>query len=202
MPNWCYNTLEITGPSGDLAHFRVRARISAERADELARDAELVFADGGTDSHRAQLADAMAADDGIEALQLANLVPEPPEVGGPDNSGWSWRIRNWGTKWDIKHVTLTDDVDGDTPSLRYSFDTAWSPVVAWTEHVSEQFPTLTFRLAFAEQGNDAAGIITAQDGNVTGEEPEYGDEVTFFAEHGFDGMWVANEDEDEDEEDE
>ena len=60
-----------------------------------------------------------AADKG-EMLQ--HMVPMPKEYLD-DQSWYSWRIENWGTKWDAGEAY--GDIDGDTLSL--SFDTAWGP---------------------------------------------------------------------------
>ena len=42
-------------------------------------------------------------------------------------------------------------------AVRFVFDTAWAPPVAWLAVVSVKYPDLYFRLAYAEQGCGFAG---------------------------------------------
>jgi len=65
---------------------------------------------------------------------------------------YDWACMNWGTKWD-----LTDDKDevafgrdGDTAT--FSFDTAWSPPVAWCEFAAGMFPGIEIEIHFREDG--------------------------------------------------
>jgi len=63
--------------------------------------------------------------------------PQPTKSGGDifshsTNHWYDWNIRNWGTKWnaydeDCDDGSLEDAPDEQEQSLRYSFNTAWSP---------------------------------------------------------------------------
>ena len=63
-----------------------------------------------------------AADKG-EMLQ--HMVPMPKEYLD-DQSWYSWRLENWGTKWDI-YDTHCNRIDANTLSM--TFYTAWSPPI-------------------------------------------------------------------------
>jgi hypothetical protein len=75
-----------------------------------------------------QIARAVAA---YKADQMLNeFVPCPPEL--LKSSGWyHWCIFNWGTKWDVCHHNIDPDVNATGTSAKFSFDSAWSPPVAW-----------------------------------------------------------------------
>lgn len=71
-----------------------------------------------------------------EAGVCNEFIPEPAEVSQNDNAldpnGWyTWRINNWGTKWDFGYdkdggnnkAVVTDNV------VHVAFDSAWAPPV-------------------------------------------------------------------------
>jgi len=72
------------------------------------------------------------------------------------NSDWySWANKNWGTKWDCYDEQLIHDENGTC----YSFDTAWSPPVAWFSKVSRKFPHLKFNVEWAEEGGEGGAFM-------------------------------------------
>lgn len=106
MPNWCANTMTI--------------------------------------SHN----DPAMMDKAVEAWNsgnfLATLVPEPdytttpveklfPEISGkgladPASAWWDWRVKNWGTKWDIGYDhNYGNKAELVNNSFTVAFDSAWSP---------------------------------------------------------------------------
>jgi hypothetical protein len=60
-----------------------------------------------------------------EGELLAWMVPQPTFEG--DSDWYTWRVNNWGTKWDITDVGIDDDSEED--SIAFSFSTAWAPPV-------------------------------------------------------------------------
>ena len=49
---------------------------------------------------------------------------------GYDVEGWyDWRVNNWGTKWDVVDVQLTNEIEDDEEKSSFSFNcwTAWGP---------------------------------------------------------------------------
>jgi len=140
MPNWCDNNLTITGDAESLQKF---------------------------------LAAITNADESITILK--NLVPFPTELEGKDildkegnvfgkaftDDGYSWCLRNWGTKWGDCETQIT--VNGDYLVIRY--ETAWSPALEGLEQVSLLFPTLTFQTDWVEEGMQSIGAASFQNGN-------------------------------------
>ena len=139
MPNWCDNNLTVTGDADELKRF---------------------------------VAAITNADESITILK--NLVPFPAELEGEDildkdgnaiaraftDSGYSWCLRNWGTKWgDCEtEITINDDY------LVLKYQTAWSPALAGIERISRLFPTLTFQTDWVEEGVQSIGAASYQDG--------------------------------------
>jgi hypothetical protein len=155
MPNWCHNTLDVTGLEKKLAEFVEHAKL---------KDGDRV----------------------VQPLTFAADVPEP-EFG--DSEGmfpdwYSWRVANWGTKWDASFNSSSmiafghEDMDleksieaqgaqGTSMATVYKFDTAWSPPAAWLAKTAEKWPELTFVLRYGEVGGGFAGQVTYVNGKQT-----------------------------------
>ena len=93
-----------------------------------------------------------------------------------DNHGhktwYSWCIENWGTKWDAIGDCEWDDVPDENGegNAEVRFDTAWSPPVAWLEHVAEMYPALHFTLHYREDGCCFKGVAVADGGEIVTDE--------------------------------
>ena len=133
MPNWCECNLCVSGDVKELKKFKEQAK----GLDE---------AKGKTD------------------LSLNNFVPTPPELldrSAPNDvdpeamkakykmADWyTWRNKNWGTKWDIE-AEITDEKPFE---LWYYFSSAWSPPAGAIETIARLFPKLKFSLDYCEPG--------------------------------------------------
>ena len=128
-----------------------------------------------------------------QPLSFTSFVPEPdysgeegelaPGLPAPD--WYVWRAENWGTKWDASFdgpagAIVLEDADVETSveaqgatitkyEAFYKFDTAWSPPVPFVHTTSAQFPTLQFKLRYAEVGNGYAGEGIYQAGAIVEE---------------------------------
>lgn len=88
-----------------------------------------------------------------QARKLGEAYARNEEAYG-HKTWYSWAIANWGTKWDAGSVSEPDVlVTGDSASVTYHFDTAWSPCEPVIEAMSEQFPELEFRATFDEESH-------------------------------------------------
>jgi hypothetical protein len=74
-------------------------------------------------------------------------------------SWYTWRLRNWGTKWDLdSDVEIAiNDADAARNILRLRFDAANSPPEAAFCAIAAKFPTLTFVGAYVEEDNMVFG---------------------------------------------
>jgi hypothetical protein len=95
---------------------------------------------------------------------LNSIVPEPD-----NNEDWhSWRIGNWGTKWDVRDVTVLQTNENE---LFLDFLSAWSPPIEAFHALVEQGFKVDAR--YFEPGMCFTGIFT----DVTGDEGFNIDEI-------------------------
>ena len=132
MPNWCTNTLIISGDKKVLKRFKELAKTKKSKFSldnfipypKIYQDVKLEPMGG----------------DGYNSYDLENNLL----------SGYNWCINNWGTKWDVTEVVLNEDLE--VGRLEYNFDTAWSPPKEAIEKIALMFPTLLFDLVYTEEG--------------------------------------------------
>ena len=92
-----------------------------------------------------------------------------PRPASQDNDWYSWNINHWGSKWDLDSVSL-DESKIEERIIRYSFQTAWSPVVEVILALAGQFKKLSFQYNYYESGMDFWGIEKYKKGVVTSSE--------------------------------
>jgi hypothetical protein len=92
----------------------------------------------------------------IELEATTSPTKEPSEDlikrFGYDN-WYDWRIENYGAKWDADSENYGDDY--------VHFETAWSPPLPWLQKVAKDYPELTFRLDYSEEGMQFGGTCVA-----------------------------------------
>jgi hypothetical protein len=158
MPNWCDNTIKVTGPADKLALFVSKAtggegllsslfpmpENKEQRIEESAGCYLLNYSGGADDLH--------------------------------DQTWYYWNVHNWGTKWDIpqKELHQSEYTPGKDAAWEASFQSAWSPPVEWLTKVAKDYPYLDFDLEYMELGNWYAGHAVGSNGivNNTDGEPE------------------------------
>jgi hypothetical protein len=75
------------------------------------------------------------------------MVPMPQS----ESENWyDWCINNWGTKWDVNDVFVSDDTEED--SITIGFDTAWAPPSDAFQTWAERDGRVTYRLSYIETG--------------------------------------------------
>lgn len=160
MPNWCNNTLIITGPEDKIQEFK-------ERANAYGPDyAEPEWKNSLPKQTKEK-----------NLLSFHAFVPVPRDIqartyGGEHESrsvdswndqtdehwleneklpcGYEWEIENWGCKWGACNVRLYNRELGEP--LEYAFETPWGPPEEFLDKVSEMYPELKFHLNFSEEG--------------------------------------------------
>lgn len=155
-PNWCSNTLSVHGSTADVDKF-----IEDNKGIEVGTDFGL-------------------ADGEVRELPLsfnrALPTPDQSKFDGMDYSEhrfdpdywYNFHVNHWGTKWDLGDDTYIDrrnNEDG-TSTVIYTFDTAWAPPEAWLTHVAANYPTLSMKIEYREEGMGFAGILGFHNGVV------------------------------------
>ena len=126
MPNWCNNSITISGPK--------------DKITKLYNDA---VAENGLLQVMYPMPKELE-----DTTSPAPKEGEPqPLVDGYDN-WYDWRVNNWGTKWDVVDVQITqpltlhddeEDVAPESMNASFSFNcwTAWSPpILVWNTLVN------------------------------------------------------------------
>lgn len=99
-----------------------------------------------------------------EKHTLEGNLDEAPKDGF-NNGGYDWCIKHWGTKWGICHCELlASELDGKVGTLKYNFDTAWSPPLPLMKALSEMFPDVTVSISYWECGAGFRGRIRYRKG--------------------------------------
>lgn len=158
MPNWCHNSLAVSGPPEELQSFAEQVR-----------------------GEEQPLSFAALVPEPAGLLERPMLGSETfnPDLPDAQLDWYGWRVRHWGTKWEARFegpaVALGDSDAQVGPAsghqqlgseLHYGFYTAWSPPMPWLLAASRHFPQLTLELQWAEPGADAAGRYGVRDGQV------------------------------------
>lgn len=183
MPNWCSNTLTITGDKQELK--RIIDAVSTEKdgstyytilqslypcPDDLKNTVSGFSSDPEQQAEYKKAYDANLAKYGFK-------------------NWYDWCCTKWGTKWSDNDTELTSQ---DDTSIVFSFQTAWSPPTAGIEHISTLFSTVTFELEFYELGCGFAGAFIAR----AGETSEHVSDITFPEDTDGDDLdWSALDDE-------
>lgn len=98
-----------------------------------------------------------------ESLCLDRIIPIPFDILelGFDNAGYIWCVEHWGTKWGCYNTNV---IHNDLHTI-YTFNTAWSPLSQDIfNRLTTAYPTLKFRLVFAEITYGFYGCFDSDDG--------------------------------------
>ncbi len=134
MPNWCNNTITLTGPKEKITAIYAKAK----KDDALLQQLKPM----------------------PEALE-GTTSPAPKEgkvqplVDGFDN-WYDWRVQNWGTKWDVDMDGLELSDDGTT--INGWFDSAWAPPIHAYEYFLTDNEDCSIKSYYYEGGMDFGGL--------------------------------------------
>lgn len=125
MPNWCFNSVLVTGEKEELNRFKdhVSNKKSAFSLNEIIPMPDDIF--------RGDLGEK-----------------ERKKYGEKNWYDWSWA--NWGTKWDTAGV----EIESETDSIQYKFETAWNPPEPIAGALREEFPKLEIDWEWEEEGGE------------------------------------------------
>ena len=142
MPNWCSNSVRITGPNKEIK--KIEKAIKEDKFLQYLHPmpAELMDtqADGST---REELVKATGFSDWYE-----------------------WRVQNWCTKWEVSRDYAEpeiEEMDDHEAILTWSFDSAWSPPIGAYAHYLENNSDMTIFATYYEPGCDFMGLWDSGD---------------------------------------
>jgi hypothetical protein len=146
MPNWCSNTLHISGDKEQLEMFKQKSIIKSGMNVDI-------FVMNGCITMPEELKIC-------EGLKPEEIVERRLKYGY--DNWYDWSFENWGSKWDAHESYITEEENG----LTIEFDTAWSPAIPYIKQVAKMYPDLIFDLYFMETGEWFAGRVTAKNEDV------------------------------------
>lgn len=150
MPNWCHNTLTVSGNVDEVDRF-IR-----ENQGNLDEGENLLF------SKAVPEPTYEGYDDGSKRMTDEGLPT------------WhDWRVENWGTKWEPNVDQSADEkvIENGGEKIKiatYYFDTAWGPADIWFEKMITKYSNLKICLTYGEPGGDFGGAIIADKGKIIG----------------------------------
>ena len=151
MPNWCWNHLEVSGDEIQLREFVEKSLVSPEK-NEIHDRTEFSF--NGTHPMPEDL-NITCGTQTQEEKEQAML--NEAKYGYPD--WYQWKCAEWGTKWDACEPNIDHN---DINYFCVSFESAWSPPIAWIDNIMQDFPDLCFTLEYEEPGMCFGGRLSAQ----------------------------------------
>lgn len=119
--------------------------------------------------------------------EAVKKVQKNLEKYGAD-SWYTWRLENWGTKWDTANPEIIYEEDNE---IQYQFETAWSPPVPAIRNLSSAFPNLKFYLFFEEEGMGFYGAVRIVNGEV--EEEKAAEPMPYIENEGEDAYYERQE---------
>lgn len=142
IPNWCYNYLEVSGPTRDL-----RKLVDQVKGTDTALDFNNVI------PYPKKFRDLDENSDG--------------HFKGFNSGGYQWCVDNWGTKWNVDA-----DIQGEPieKGITFTFDTAWGPSVLITKKLGKLYPKLRFFHKYSEPGMCFYGTFEVKNGKVVQDE--------------------------------
>lgn len=151
MPNWCDNYVTITGPSDAINELWYKSK-------------ETIIVEGNEQ----------------ERGFLNTLRPQPEfDKAKPDNSlmpdWWTWRVNNWGTKWDVDPSDLVLEDNGDTSTISGYIESAWSPPVEAFNDLVSNNPDVSVEMHYHEPGMAFVGVAQSDSGAMVDSSYEYSD---------------------------
>ena len=126
-------------------------------------------------------------DDAYNEAKEAGIQWDKLPENGYKNGGYDWCIENWGTgsnatnaiagfmdQKSIKEVEGFNLSDYENPAYAFiEYTTPWAPALPVTAALSKQYPELTFKHAYEEEGLIGAGYQVRKAGELLSEfEPE------------------------------
>jgi Ferredoxin-like domain in Api92-like protein len=160
MPNYCFNSLDISGTKSDILSFI-----------EQNKQGEQYLDFNGAIPMPEDLVHTKAPNLDTESDKSKELIAKYGT-----NNWYDWAVNNWGTKW---NATCIEDwyVSEDETTAQINFDTAWCQPTEWLIKTSKKYPNIEFGLEFYEEGNCFIGYYKIINGQfLVKNEPEWDSE--------------------------
>ena len=141
MPNWCNNSIKITGPVVAVKGLWEQAQANWK-------------------NEQYGLLDAMVP---MPAALKGTTSPSPDDGSQPEVDGYTnwydWAVANWGCKWDINNEGIEfEDTEDGYATISGWFESAWAPPIEAYNTFLENNELMEIYATYEEGGMDFAGI--------------------------------------------
>ena len=133
MPNWTYNSVEVTGSVQDVQEFLDTVKATDSEGNDYFDftqvnpiPSELQDVHTGAITIDEVRVDAWYEDDDNTRRPLLDITKDELTEKYGTYQPIDWQYNNWGTKWGDCETKLIDDViNKDGRELHFTFDSAW-----------------------------------------------------------------------------
>ncbi len=151
MPNWCQNSLVVTGPKKLIKQLFEGNQFSLQKMFPCPE----------------------------ELMDMSSPPPKDCEEQNIQKYGhkdwYSWCVANWGTKWDPGPVegSITTLKKRSMASFQSGFDSAWGPPTEAFANLCNKYPELDVTLEYFEPGCCFFGVASGSNGSFDDTYLEY-----------------------------
>ena len=158
MPNWCYNTVRISG-HGNYKVEKLMEAVKGRKVEQDGKEYQAPFSFNSIVPMPEDIRDTTSPTR-ISETNTQEQVDALQEKYGVTN-WYDWAIKNWGTKWDLNafHDDTQVNYHEDANEVTYRFDTAWSPPQLVHEALVEQYPAVNISWHYDEPDMEFSGYL-------------------------------------------
>ena len=158
MPNWCYNTVRISG-HGNYKVEELMEAVKGKKVEQDGKEYQSPFSFNSIVPMPEDIRDTTSPTR-ISETNTQEQVDALQEKYGVTN-WYDWAIKNWGTKWDLNafHDDTQVNYHEDANEVTYRFDTAWSPPQLVHEALVEQYPAVNISWHYDEPDMEFSGYL-------------------------------------------
>lgn len=171
MPNWCENYMSFTGPENEIREFV--EKIESTQAifqtfypcpQELKDTVAGYYSEKPNDNWKNLLESGEITQEWYDELVRKNEEGYKRDIENTEKYGfrnwYDWRIKNWGTKWDVNDLRQSQDIfvnEDGIANVSYYFETAWGPGIEAFDKIAADYPNILFTLYYEEPGMGFCG---------------------------------------------
>jgi len=172
MPNWVYNSVNVTGDTEEIDKFISLINTKpalVDNDDWNATNSPFSF-------HSFITPDESVTNEeyhGNHGSEVDPITGSRKVVGDTRGNWYNWNVANWGVKWDassiVRHTSTSIKLDGSGTSqnaVSIQFETPWSPPDPVFRAMVEQFPELHFDIEYEEE-QGWGGTYEGENGDLT-----------------------------------
>jgi hypothetical protein len=155
MPNWCDNVVTIAGDKVKIAEIlkTISDREASRKFDVPGFLGYCVPEPDYSTTPVARAFPEIAARHANSEEEMETALKNEPTIR--KDSWYNWRLQNWGTKWEVDDISISQASD---TCISLSFMSAWSPPIDALDKLLEQDGIDSIVAHYYEPGNNFTGV--------------------------------------------